>query len=255
MNYLKKYFSIAKVLIFLSIIVSCKKKQDESPSSAYPIPLVYYKLYGSNSITNDGTYLTIKTYGLPDHKSAYYVTTSPLYESFSGTTFGGNTFAKNPNIIQTQSFTFKIPANPKESSIHAATSLGPIGVALNGVPFYNQYAGPNNQALTGEIASFDQGYGHPQQSGQYHYHVEPIHLTTSITTKSGLLGFLLDGFPVYGPQEESGATVANSDLDVYHGHSHATKDYPNGIYHYHFTSDAPYLNGNGFYGTAGTVTQ
>jgi len=44
-------------------------------------------------------------------------------------------------------------------------------------------------------------------------------------------------------------------LDVYHGHTHVTVDYPSGIYHYHFSMAAPYLNGNGFYGTAGTVTQ
>ncbi|WP_317040674.1 YHYH protein [Halpernia frigidisoli] len=130
-----------------------------------------------------------------------------------------------------------------------------MGVSLNGIPFYNQYAEPNNQALTNEIESFDQNYGHPQATGQYHYHVEPVYLTTVKTTKSGLLGFLLDGFPVYGPQEENGSTVTNSQLDVYHGHIHATKDFPNGIYHYHFTVDAPYLNGNGYYGTPGTVTQ
>ena len=69
------------------------------------------------------------------------------------------------------------------------------------------------------------------------------------------MGFLLDGFPVYGPQEESGTTVMSSGLDVYHGHTHATVDFPNGTYHYHFTADAPYMNGNGYYGTAGTVTK
>jgi hypothetical protein len=69
-----------------------------------------------------------------------------------------------------------------------------------------------------------------------------------------LLGFLLDGFPVYGPLENS-ITITNADLDAYHGHTHATADFPNGIYHYHFTAAAPYLNGSGFKGTAGTVTQ
>ena len=66
-------------------------------------------------------------------------------------------------------------------------------------------------------------------------------------------GFLLDGFPVYGPEENDGSSP--TALDVYHGHTHATAEYPSGIYHYHFTTDAPYLNGNGFYGTKGTVTQ
>ena len=99
------------------------------------------------------------------------------------------------------------------------------------------------------------GCGHPQNQGVYHYHVEPLYLTTVKSTKSGLMGFLLDGFPVYGPNEENNTLVTNSSLDVFHGHSHATVDYPNGIYHYHFTAEAPYLNGNGFYGTPGTISQ
>ncbi len=67
-------------------------------------------------------------------------------------------------------------------------------------------------------------------------------------------GFLLDGFPVYGPKE-NGLTISNADLDTYHGHSAVTADYPAGIYHYHITADATYINGSGFYGTKGTVTQ
>lgn len=247
-----------KLVLFVFVVFSCSKSSDvitPAASANVEVPAVYKKIYGASSVTSDGTYITIKTKGLPDHKSAYYATTNSLYQAYSGTTFGGLTFAKNPNTIIEQSGTFKIPLKPVMSTNHAATPLGAIGIALNGVPFFNQYAGPNNQELKGEMAGFDQFYGHPQNSGVYHYHVEPLQLTTVKSTKSGLMGFLLDGFPVYGPQEESGSAVTNANLDVYHGHSHATVDYPNGIYHYHFTTEAPYLNGNGFYGTPGTVTQ
>jgi hypothetical protein len=120
--------------------------------------------------------------------------------------------------------------------------------------FYNQYAGPNNQALTNEINSFDQFLGHPQNSGQYHYHVEPTYLT-GLQGSDAFLGLLADGFPVYGPVE-NGQTITNSDLDAYHGHTSATVDFPNGIYHYHVTpNEDPYINGNGFYGTPGNITQ
>jgi hypothetical protein len=54
---------------------------------------------------------------------------------------------------------------------------------------------------------------------------------------------------------ENGKEVMNDDLDEYHGHKSVTADYPNGIYHYHITAADPYLNGNGFYGTPGTVTE
>ena len=219
------------------------------------VPDVYKKIYGATSITTDGTFVTIKTQGVPDHESPYYATTNALYGAYTGTTFGGSVFKKNPNVIAVQTYTFKLPLNPAVATNHAATPLGAIGIALNGVAFYNQYAGPNNQVLTTEIASFDKYYGHPDAKSSYHYHVEPLYLTTVKSTKSGLMGFLLDGFPVYGPNEESGKAVVNTDLDVYHGHTHATVDFPKGIYHYHFTADAPYLNGNGYYGTSGTITQ
>ena len=250
MNQLKS-MSIFLCIFFL---LSCSKNSSSSSTAIVAVPAIYLKIYGATSITNDGTYITIKTKDLPDHKSTYYPTSNALYEAFTGTTFGGNTFIKNPNSIIEQTGTFKIPVNPKMDASHSATPLGPIGIALNGVPFFNQYAGPS-QPLTSEINSFDKYYGHPQQSGMYHYHVEPFYLTTVKSTKSGLMGFLLDGFPVYGPQEENGTVVTNSMLDVYHGHSHVTIDYPNGIYHYHFTSEAPYLNGSGFYGTPGTISQ
>ena len=245
------------ILTIVILLASCSKSSSTTTtdtSTSIAVPAVYLKIYGATSITNDGAYITIKTKDLPDHKSPYYASTNELYEAYTGTTFGGYTFNKNPNLIIEQSGTFKIPVNPKVDASHAATPLGPIGIALNGVAFFNQYAGPN-QPLTSEITSFDKYYGHPQQSGVYHYHVEPLYLTTVKSTKSGLMGFLLDGFPVYGPKEEDGTVVTNSMLDDYHGHSHKTIDYPSGSYHYHFTNEAPYLNGSGFYGTPGTITQ
>lgn len=239
-------------LFLLSIAtLSCKKSTDTgSSNNTTTVPSVYAKIYGATSITSDGTFITIKSTGSPDHKSVYYPTSNSLYEAFSGTTFSGATFNKNPNTIGTQNYTFKIPLNPAVASNHAATPLGAIGVSLNGVPFYNQYAGPA-QPLTNEIVSFDKYWGHPDGGSHYHYHVEPTYLTTVKATKSALLGFLLDGFPVYGP-EENGAAVTG--LDAYHGHTHVTTDYPNGIYHYHVTNTDPYINGSGYYGTPGTVT-
>jgi len=217
------------------------------------VPDIYKKVYGASSITSDGTFITIKSNGLPDHKSAYYASSNALYDNFSGTTFGGYTFSKNPNSIAEKVYVFKIPIDPKMASTHAPTPLGAIGVSLNGVPFFNQYAG-SNQPLTGEVVSFDRYWGHPAPTGQYHYHVEPLYLTTVKVTKSSLLGFLLDGFAVYGP-EENGVTIDNSKLDAFHGHTSATADYPNGIYHYHITSNDPYINGSGYYGTPGTISQ
>ena len=245
-----KFIQVLSILIFLGIALACSKSSDPSPATS-TVPDVYKKIYGATDIYVEGDYIVIKSNGLPDHKSPYYqgTTWSSKYEAYNGS---NSSWSQNPNKIASFSYTFKIPKNPAVNSSHAATPLGAIGVSLNGVPFYNQYAGPS-QPLTNEINSFDQYDGHPQQQGAYHYHAEPFYLTTQ-EGKSSLLGFLLDGFPVYGPLENS-STLTSANLDAYHGHTAATADYPDGIYHYHTTSDAPYINGSGYYGTPGTVSQ
>lgn len=241
------------VCVLLLSLWGCGSDQEVQIDTTSTVPEVYKKIYGATSITSDGTYIYIKSTGTPDHTSPYFSTTSSQYANYTGTTFGGYTFRKNPNTIGNQNYVFKIPLNPSKANSAAATPVGPIGVSLNGVPLFNQYAGPNNQPLSGEIASFDQWWGHPAGQSDYHYHLEPLYLTTVKASKSSLIGFLLDGFPVYGP-EENGATVLNTSLDAYHGHTHATADFPQGIYHYHITNTDPYINGNGFYGTPGTVS-
>ena len=187
-------------------------------------------------------FLVIETDDIPNHASPYFEPGHPLYEAYNG---DNPAFQLNPNQISSQNIVIKIPMEPVEASTKEATPLGAIGISRNGVVFYNQYAGPDNQPLTIEINSFDQYLGHPQQLGAYHYHQEPIYLT-STEGREALLGWLLDGFPVYGPQE-NGQTVTNADLDEYHGHQHATAEYPDGIYHYHITSEDPYINGSGFF--------
>lgn len=243
-----KCLSLAALATLL--LPGCKKDDGGSTETTDELS-VYKKIYGATSVTKDGDYVVIKTNGLPDHKSPYYKGTqweSEKYEAYNGT----GTFHQNPNSITSQNLTFRIPLHPAEAATKSATPGGPIGVSINGIPFFNQYAAMG-APLTNEIQSFDQYGGHPQQQGQYHYHVEPVYLTGT-KGSAALLGFLLDGFPVYGPVE-NGSTINNSDLDAYHGHTTATPEYPSGIYHYHITSADPYINGNGFFGTPGTVTQ
>lgn len=234
----------------ISISSSCNKENDAAAATS-SVPDVYKKIYGAESISVDGDYIVITTNDLPDHKSVYYENTKwadSMYEAYNGS--NPNFFKAMGSIVQ-QNLTFRIPMHPKEANSKQATNLGPIGVALNGVSFFNQYNG-QNQPLTVEINTFDQYYGHPTPTGEYHYHAEPVYLTQT-KGKDALLGFLLDGFPVYGLQE-NGSTITDSDLDEYHGHFGATADYPDGIYHYHITAEDPYINGNGYFGTPGTVS-
>jgi len=233
---------------------SCKKSTTTAGGggSATTVPAVFSKFNSNVTVSAEGSYIVLKSNGLPEHKSPYYQGTAwaaTLYEAYNGT---NPAFMQNPNKIASFNYVFKIPASPAVNATHEATPLGPIGISINGVPLFNQYAGPS-QPLTNEINSFDQYNGHPAPNSMYHYHVEPLYITAT-KGKSALIGFLLDGFPVYGPLE-NGATLTTANLDIYHGHTGVTADYPAGIYHYHITADAPYINGSGFYGTKGSVTQ
>ena len=194
--------------------------------------------------------LTITSTNEPDHKSMYYAPSNPLYEEYSEP--DNEDFYKNPNTIAAMNYTFTIPRFPEAAINREATPFGPMGVSINSVVFYNQVAAPGDDILE-ELNTFDQYEGHPTNTGSYHYHIEPTWLTET-KGDSTFLGLLLDGFPVYGPVE-GGVTLTNDDLDDYHGHSHSTTHFPEGIYHYHITAELPWINGGEFYGTPGTVTQ
>lgn len=205
-------------------------------------PAMYNRFQSAVTITLDGATVVLKSNSVPDHKSPYWGTGNALYEAPQAG------MIPNPNLIVSQSLTLRVPMNPAVASTTSDTPLGPIGMAINGVPLFNQYAA-GRSPLNGEIISFDRYNGHPQQSGQYHYHMEPFWLTTA-NGASSLIGVLLDGFPVYGPKDPDGSTPSN--LDSCNGHTHATADAPAGIYHYHATTAVPYLSGC-YKGTAGSI--
>ena len=245
----------------LIFVFSCKSDEtDSNENENTQIPFeIYERVYGvTSNIYQDNNWVYINVNSLPDHGSPYYEGTQweeSLYLPYDGSNPFVSNFILNPNRISLQNILFKIPRNPTQSSIINPTQMGPIGVALNGIPVYNQY-GAGGTPLDQEINSFDQYNGHPApgpSGGRYHYHMEPFWLTDNYG-RDALIGFLLDGYPIYGP-EENGLDLISSDLDEFHGHFHENQDFPNGIYHYHITADAPYLNGVGYYGLPGTVTQ
>ncbi len=120
-----------------------------------------------------------------------------------------------------QDLTFKIPRVVTEdtSGDTETASSGTIGVGVDGVAFYaetsskswdgsdNTGAGDgiwNTDAWVEEGYSMDDaGGGHPTGggSGYYHYHATPFTLydTTNTGVHSPIIGWALDGVPVYGP--------------------------------------------------------
>jgi len=215
-------------------------------SPTFPEPTVtqiqgmYAQFANEVRVTIDGPGVTLHSNGIPDHPSPYFGTGHSRYEA------PHDGMSINPNIIVEQNLVIQVPTAP-DYATPGDTPMGPIGLAVNGVVLFNQYAAMR-QPLTFEIESFDRYNGHPAPGGEYHYHLEPLWLTAS--SQSRLIGVLLDGFPVYGPEDSHGQVP--SDLDVCHGHVSATMDFPSGIYHYHVGETPPYIAGC-FRGTPGTV--
>jgi uncharacterized protein (DUF305 family) len=144
----------------------------------------------------------------------------------------------NPGIPAENNFSFTLPLNPTEAANPSCVSLGPIGMTLNGVVLYNAVDGRGNDAVAHEI--IDVYGGHPAQS-DYHYHFVPERLDKVPSLSdghSGLIGYIRDGFGLYGYNGVGGEELSNQDLDECHGHSHN----PTG-YHYHSTIEYPYTIG------------
>lgn len=145
--------------------------------------------------------------------------------------------------------------------------LGAIGVLVNGVVVFGVGAPcggnsvcPNTDSLAlstyvdaveSEGVTFDQCGGHPAPGNQ-NYH---IHSGNTFNSSAGrracalpedtpgehsvLLGWMFDGFPLYGQYSQGGKLP--TQLDSCHGHTHMI----NGTmqYHYHLPMDFPWMIG------------
>jgi hypothetical protein len=208
-------------------------------AGAGALPAVYSRFRSAVQVGISGSTVTLQSQDVPDHVSPYWGQGNALYEAPHA--------GMQPNgfRIQAMTMTLRVPAAPAVAGM-SDTPLGPIGMAVNGVALFNQYAAMR-QPLTFEVLSFDRMNGHPAPSNQYHYHFEPLAITGG--NRTALVGVLLDGFPVYGPDDAAGTP---RDLDSCNGHTSATPDSAGAVYHYHTTSQVPYIAGC-FRGTPGAV--
>ena len=147
-----------------------------------------------------------------------------------------------------QDFHFKLPLEPRRGESVTRVPMGPIGMALNGVVFFNPFEAGGMNAIEGYAEVWlDSCCGHPQQTGVYHYHKFPSCVKTPFPDlgrgHSPVIGFAFDGYPLHGPYEEAGLMARDLKddraLDVCNGHSD-----PKRGYHYHVTPGRfPYLIG------------
>ena len=258
MNKVKLSIHLLSLLALTITIYSCKKDDISSGSivstGAVSITSVVQSKYTSavtfstSGSGNSGS-ITLKSNGLPDHKTPYWGVSNALYEDFpSG-------YKANANTDMTvQNYSMTIPTNPDEATSKEATSLGPIGMALNGVAIYNDREGGNIPLDSITVTTFDYSGAHPSPAKAYHYHTTGRY-TSSDDAK--LIGFLRDGFPIYGRKDTTGVYPS---LDANGGHFGPTQDFPNGIYHYHasnvnyFNTGYYVLKAGSYFGTKGTFT-
>ena len=276
---LAKNIFFSALALFVIVVSSCKKSDTTATGATSAdgtttnnFSRLYAKMYNLVSFDSSSTTtVKIKITDVPDHKSPFFGVGNAKYEAYNGDNPSFSTYINlngmigNPTLLS-QNLTYTIPRNPVKTSSNTSTTGGPIGVSRNGVAFFNQYNGVGALLDDLEINNADQYLGHPTPTmagAQYHYHYEPKFLTATFGNSS-FMGFLLDGFPVYGPYENN-VKITTSMLDSCNGHVGATEDYPNDkIYHYHVISAsssvsaslklaAPWINGGKYYGTKGTV--
>ena len=199
-------------------------------------PFSYHVLDSNNDgipnikLSHEGDFLKVESQGYPNHPTAVFPN------------------SRNPNTIRVQQFRFRLPLVPRKADKITRVPMGPIGMALNGVVFFNPFEAGGMNAIEGYSEVWlDSCCGHPQQTGVYHYHKYPSCVKTPFAddakSHSPIIGFAFDGFPLYGPYEAEGLLAkdltGDRALDVCNGH-----DDPVRGYHYHVTPKRfPYLIG------------
>ncbi|MEL6989724.1 MAG: YHYH protein, partial [Bacteroidota bacterium] len=130
-------------------------------------------------------------------------------------------------LVEDFELTYLIPAVPELSATTTRIDrMGFWGISLDGFPL-----GPEPPAAVGmggngaAIPSLGACGGHPQPAGPFHYHLVPQevnnlleeHNVTSVTcdyiaqSSTSLLGYAIDGFPIYGSLETDGSEPTGLD--------------------------------------------
>ncbi|WP_415158223.1 YHYH protein [Maritalea sp.] len=174
---------------------------------------------------------------LPTHATGVY----PVQRSDDAVNYD-----RNPNSIKAQNFSLELPAQPEVASSVSCVPMGMIGISLSGAAIFNALDARGDDAPAHEIQ--DDCGGHPEREGMYHYHNASSCMVSQAETSdghSGLVGYALDGFGIYGVEGANAKHLSNDDLDACHGHTETVvwDDTEQDIYHYHLTDEYPYTIG------------
>lgn len=111
--------------------------------------------------------------------------------------------SKTPNALTPQNFTWKIPLKPTKAAAptNIENRLGTLGFTVTGIAIYGPTEGPMPaaEAYGDPVGNGLMDYcgGHTGPSSDYHYHT--IIYTDAVCNfeTSQLVGFAIDGFPIY----------------------------------------------------------
>jgi hypothetical protein len=189
------------------------------------------------SVSIENNFRVVRANHLPKHATGQF----PIPENSQAYRYD-----RNPNGIREQAVLLKIPVSPIIEKTAGCVPMGMIGFALSGAAIFNAFDLQGRDAPAYEIQ--DRCSGHPERGGRYHYHdwsLCMIDKSGSAGKHSDLAGFMLDGFPIYGPKGENGISLSNKELDECHGHTHPVFIDVKKVtqYHYHFTHEYPYTIG------------
>jgi hypothetical protein len=183
--------------------------------------------------------------------------------------------AMTPNPLEAQAFVWEIPLTPTALATPVDIPLlGTVGFTRNGIPIYGPNEGPIPDPYGDPIynAIVDWCLGHTGGDADYHYHAILAECVLqdppAADGPSPILGFALDGYPIYGPRacvdvacteiiEVRSGWVATGDPTTYAWDNHSYvggsdraildecngRVQPDGSYGYHATETFPYVLG------------
>jgi hypothetical protein len=140
-------------------------------------------------------------------------------------------YDRNMNEILAREILFEFPAIPEAAEEPSCVTYGAAGISLTGSVIYHGASTLGNDAAAHELLD-----SYPAQDLQDHIHPD------AEEGHSGLMGYVIDGFGIYGPHGEDGELLSSADLDECHGHTHPVlwDGEMIDLYHYHWTYDFPY---------------
>lgn len=143
----------------------------------------------------------------------------------------------NPNTISAQNIVKTLTADPAYSNTPYCMG-GEVGIMLTGVALFNGFDAGLRDAAAHELQ--DTCDGHPQGSGEYHYH--SLSSCIKDTNYKTVIGYAYDGFPITGPMVAKDKYLMTEDLDECHGITSEiiVDGKKKTTYHYVMTRDFPY---------------